>query len=721
MLKQSLWGCFLWFALTSQGCYETPNVTTECASCPERCKEGKCATCLNDSHCRGNDQNSKKKCTEDNQCVCGDDSDCGPGLYCFGKKGCKDCRTLEHCLLKDPRFAYCAENVCLVCNPGERRACEPPEGISACGKGEQFCRSGGQLWGACQNWQVCKADEECQEGQCVKKPCSPRCEGKVCGDDGCGGNCGNCGKEERCSLGLCKATTCDPPCGECLQCLDGQCVALPDDLACGTQDGSCQVGACFQGSCQTTNRPDGTTCGVGKMCLTGRCIASTCSPPCQECQRCDEGVCLALPKDSPCQDDGNPCTRDLCDGGRCVHSILSDGAVCASGKLCQQGQCLTPRCPEGNGDYCGESVGKTKGILYSCKDGIYLEKQVCSLGCEIVTNRDDRCLTCSCDPPQIGPWSSCQSQDVCAFGGEQSRQIASYTCVSGQCQPTTKTETKACTRSTDGMPCSNGTCQGGVCVCLPKTCTQLGKSCGTWPDGCGMSLNCPPCSVGQSCNSSGQCVSSCQPKTCGQLGKTCGSWPNGCGGSLSCGNCPSGQSCDVGVCNCSSGTTLCGGQCVDLNQDTRHCGGCFVPCFSNQTCQRGHCQSNLPDLRITSISGPTSMGLKIVYFFDVRVEKTGGLLTQGTEVQVRIYLSSDSSISTNDLNCTPSYEGKISNSVLNTSGAAIIRVMCVPGDNSVDPIAKGTWYLGGFVDPVNLHNESNESNNSFFWQQVVIN
>lgn len=39
--------------------------------------------------------------------------------------------------------------------------------------------------------------------------CTPKCQGKVCGDDGCGGQCGVCGEGEDCNSGLC--TPVGPP------------------------------------------------------------------------------------------------------------------------------------------------------------------------------------------------------------------------------------------------------------------------------------------------------------------------------------------------------------------------------------------------------------------------------------------------------------------------------------------------------------------------------
>lgn len=49
----------------------------------------------------------------------------------------------------------------------------------------------------------------------------------------------------------------------------------------------------------------------------------------------------------------------------------------------------------------------------------------------------------------------------------------------------------------------------------------------------------------------------CVPDTCAGLGYTCGSWPNGCGGTLNCGTCGSGYTCSSGT--CVSTTTPSGG------------------------------------------------------------------------------------------------------------------------------------------------------------------
>ncbi len=79
-------------------------------------------------------------------------------------------------------------------------------------------------------------------------------------------------------------------------------------------------------------------------------------------------------------------------------------------------------------------------------------------------------------------------------------------------------------------------------ACAPKTCTSLGKTCGSWSDGCGNVLNC-----------GGAC---CTPVTCTSLGKTCGSWSDGCGGTLTCGGA------------CQSPTSVNAGQSIPLPKFT---------------------------------------------------------------------------------------------------------------------------------------------------------
>ncbi len=81
--------------------------------------------------------------------------------------------------------------------------------------------------------------------------CQPACDGKECGDDGCGGTCGTCAEcGELCMDGLCTATGCDDgdPCTEDDQCVDGLCAGAPvvcdDENACTTDLCDPAAGGC---------------------------------------------------------------------------------------------------------------------------------------------------------------------------------------------------------------------------------------------------------------------------------------------------------------------------------------------------------------------------------------------------------------------------------------------------------------------------------------------
>ena len=71
----------------------------------------------------------------------------------------------------------------------------------------------------------------------------------------------------------------------------------------------------------------------------------------------------------------------------------------------------------------------------------------------------------------------------------------------------------------DGV-CCEGTCCGeqevcrnGRCVCVPKTCAELGRACGTAPDGCGGTLSCGTCGFGD--------TPSCRNGVCASCAATC--------------------------------------------------------------------------------------------------------------------------------------------------------------------------------------------------------
>ena len=83
--------------------------------------------------------------------------------------------------------------------------------------------------------------------------CVPACAGKQCGDDGCGGSCGNCPADQSCQDGACKPGPCVSQCAG-KQCGDDGCGG-----SCGTcaPDHTCQAGACtFSGVCAAIPQPE---------------------------------------------------------------------------------------------------------------------------------------------------------------------------------------------------------------------------------------------------------------------------------------------------------------------------------------------------------------------------------------------------------------------------------------------------------------------------------
>ena len=155
----------------------------------------------------------------------------------------------------------CMDGVC--CTP----KCSLPSGETAeCG--DDGCG------GSCGNCP--KAAPICEEGHC-KSACKPNCEGKVCGDDGCGGTCGGCSSpQEICTGGQCK---CMPDCSG-KECGDDGCGG-----SCGQCTGAHEV--CEAGTCRCQSQCSDKACGPDGC-------GGTCGV-CEENFTCNEGTgeCLS--------------------------------------------------------------------------------------------------------------------------------------------------------------------------------------------------------------------------------------------------------------------------------------------------------------------------------------------------------------------------------------------------------------------------------------------
>src|SRR5258706_3478780 len=126
-----------------------------------------------------------------------------------------------------------------LCNQGSctgqafcgNKACDPGESCTAC----TDC--------------ACPAPTVCVSGAC----CTPSCEGKQCGDNGCAGQCGSCPSGSQCDLtGHCVN---QPSCG------NGSCEPGLGETCTGCPDCSCVTPAkCTNGVCCTPNC-SGKNCG----------------------------------------------------------------------------------------------------------------------------------------------------------------------------------------------------------------------------------------------------------------------------------------------------------------------------------------------------------------------------------------------------------------------------------------------------------------------------
>ena len=154
-------------------------------------------------------------------------------------------------------------------------------------------------------------------------PCSPDCEGRECGDDGCGGSCGECDDSLFCEWpGMC--VNGDPPqcfgkmCGP--DSMGGSCGSCPTDWLCD------MVGHCHppDGACEGV-APTGGMCHGGWLghCDDGEMNWSHCKYDGCVVQEAGPAICQPVPCLPDCF--GRECGDDGC-GGSC--GVCPDGAGC---------------------------------------------------------------------------------------------------------------------------------------------------------------------------------------------------------------------------------------------------------------------------------------------------------------------------------------------------------------------------------------------------------
>ena len=164
--------------------------------------------------------------------------------------------------------------------------------------------------------------------------CTADCAGRECGDDGCGGSCGTCSAALSCDNGNCICPTCEAtdtcatadPCPCEPSCTDKQC----GDDGCGGSCGQCAAGLQCSAAGQCTCEPNCSGRACQPDCLGRQCGDDGCGGSCGTCQNgtctLNQCVCEADCSAKQCGDDG-------C-GGSC--------GTCASGQLCAENLCEYP-------------------------------------------------------------------------------------------------------------------------------------------------------------------------------------------------------------------------------------------------------------------------------------------------------------------------------------------------------------------------------------------
>ncbi|HAA54313.1 MAG TPA: hypothetical protein DCE42_06135 [Myxococcales bacterium] len=178
-----------------------------CENCPNdcNCPEGRlcqpgggCGVACGNGSCENNLGENCRTCNKD--CACNVGAICNQVASCCERQcGNKECGN-DGC---GGQCGSCAAGA--QCQNGQCSC------VSNCSAGAALCKDNKTLQrckegpAGCFRWEdvLCAANQSCVSGQ--TECCAPNCNGKTCGDDGCGDSCGACNAPETCQAGTCKA------------------------------------------------------------------------------------------------------------------------------------------------------------------------------------------------------------------------------------------------------------------------------------------------------------------------------------------------------------------------------------------------------------------------------------------------------------------------------------------------------------------------------------
>ncbi len=457
----------------------------------------------------GGDGACKDSCAVDD---CGEfvSDGCGGHLVCQSA-----CSVGQVCgVLRPDKCDYPPPAACLPKTAGD--VC-----TGKCGPVEDGC-SDVVLCGANNGGVTCGAAQYCQGATCVDTAtCAPKSAAEVCSgkcgviSDGCsdvifctdqngGLSCGAGKKCDESGNGLTSNTCGDLP--------PDTCVPEEPAVACASNCGIVSDGCSDQIDCDLSGFgcANGESCGGGGT--PGECGSGT--------------VCTPIPE------------ADVC-AGKC--GFMPDG--CGAGYLCSTGnggQTCDANAGESCGgggvvNQCGKAACVPKTKLQACPgSGSYKSCGKVSNGCGDLID---------CDGCAQGQSCGLQTANICADIPSCQPSAVGVACA-GKCGtvPDGCGGTYSCSSSNGGVSCGTGeycgasqanTCGAPQVTCTPKTCSQLGHSCGLASDGCGHVINCWPGCSPSNANCAGSCASgSACLSAAGTSAQSCVQGAPSCTGSL---------------------------------------------------------------------------------------------------------------------------------------------------------------------------------------------
>ncbi len=470
----------------------TPDGCTGCkgdTACTELYGEGyachlpsgtcRLAVCRSDDECPGTCANNTfvpGQC-HDLVCVQGEPVPCTLGEVC-SLQGCTACTHRVNCSIAYGLGRSCVAGRCVdlcgdgTCDAEENcRLCPPDCGCPT----EIMCdplATQGDTAG-------CVGDED-DDGIIDSRDPRPRDGDNICArNQDCQPACyTNVLYQFRCVNGGCTILEKTPCSDEHLVCdpVVGTCGRCSDDGPCRTLIGP--HGQCFKGTCLPDSDEDGVPDTIDPCRLDP---TNTCTIRCGD-ELCDDGEdCVTCPQDCGC-DDGNHCTKDVCDPDAriCANTPLPCGSGCGGGNVC-----------DGRGG-CGEPGGEAAscGCTEVCRRGL-----MCLQGsCIVATCGDGKCENECGVCPEDCPPSTCAGDGTCdPTTGEDCLTSADCACTTGDlCDPRSPlADVNGCVGG-----CGDGRCHPDECAFCAKDCsvsdcsgngvcdTAIGESCTTSNEDC---------------------------------------------------------------------------------------------------------------------------------------------------------------------------------------------------------------------------------------------